>query len=48
MTKFAAFLFAAMMATVSLSAFAGSHGAAPKDCKKDDVREACKKMEEKK
>jgi hypothetical protein len=48
MTKIAACLFAAMMATVSLSAFAGSHSAAPKDCKKDDAREACKKMDEKK
>ncbi len=48
MRKFVPFLIAAFMASLSLGSFAGSHGGAPKDCKKDDPREACKKMEEKK
>jgi hypothetical protein len=46
MSKFVSFLIAAVMATASVASFAGSHGGAPKDCKKDDARAECKKMEE--
>ncbi|MDP4301864.1 hypothetical protein [Leptothrix discophora] len=48
MKKYLSLLIAALMATASVTAFAGSHGGAPKDCKKDDARAECKKMEEKK
>jgi hypothetical protein len=48
MKKYLSLLVAALMATASVTAFAGSHGGAPKDCKKDDARAECKKMEEKK
>lgn len=46
MNKFLSLLIATLMAAASLTAFAGSHGGAPKDCKKDDARAECKKMEE--
>ncbi|RZS54919.1 hypothetical protein [Sphaerotilus mobilis] len=48
MKKYLSLLVAALMATASVTAFAGSHSSAPKDCKKDDMRAECKKMEEKK
>jgi hypothetical protein len=48
MKKYLSLFVAALMATASVTAFAGSHGGAPKDCKKDDARAECKKMEEKK
>ncbi|MEY8879302.1 MAG: hypothetical protein AB9M60_22510 [Leptothrix sp. (in: b-proteobacteria)] len=48
MNKFVSLLIAALMTTASIGAFAAAHGGAPKDCKKDDKREECKKMEEKK
>jgi hypothetical protein len=48
MNKFASLLIAAMLASFSIGSFAMSHGGAPKDCKKDDTREECKKMNDKK
>ena len=48
MSKYVSLLIAALMATASVTAFAGSHGGAPKDCKADDARAECKKMEDKK
>lgn len=46
MNKFVPLMVAAVMAMASAASFAGSHGGAPKDCKKDDARAECKKMEE--
>lgn len=48
MKKYLSMMIAALMATASVTAFAGSHGGAPKDCKKDDARAECKMKDEKK
>lgn len=48
MNKFVPYLIAAFMASISMGSFAAAHGGAPKDCKKDDTREECKKMKEEK
>ena len=48
MNKFVPYLIAAFMASISMGTFAAAHGGAPKDCKKDDAREECKKMKEEK
>ena len=50
MKKLLSMLIAATFATVSMAAFAGSHGGAMKDVDKKDVdkkMEACKKMDAK-